>query len=57
VQSSLSAPQGAGPQQITQSKAVMSHRGDDQLSIAELGLLFAAFSTLLCSMMLNVIVP
>ena len=35
----------------------MSQRGDDRLSIAETGLLFAAFSTLLCSMMLNVIVP
>ena len=40
-----------------QAKTVMSQRGDDRLSIAETGLLFAAFSTLLCSMMLNVIVP
>ena len=44
-------------QQAAQTKAVMPRRGDDRLSIAETGLLFAAFSTLLCSMMLNVIVP
>jgi len=53
------SPLNGAQQQFTQDThagSVMSRRGDDQLSIAEIGLLFAAFSTLLCSMMLNVIV-
>lgn len=44
-------------QQAAQTKAAVSHRGDDRLSFAETGLLFAALATLLCSMLLNVIVP
>ena len=46
----------AQQQQASDAKVAMPRRGDDRLSIAEAGLLFAAFSTLLCSMLLNVIV-